>query len=90
VNGVLAKGIRSTITIPAGQIGNDRALQIVNERWYSDELGMPVKTSNSDPRFGTTTYELRNINRAAPDPALFQIPADYSLTDSKAMFRELK
>jgi hypothetical protein len=90
VNGVLAKGTRSTITIPAGQIGNDRALQVINERWYSDELGMLVKTSNSDPRFGTTTYELANISRAAPDPSLFQVPADYSVTEPKTMIRELK
>ena len=90
VNGVLARGTRSTITIPAGQIGNDHALLVVDERWYSDELGMPVKTSNSDPRFGTTTFELTNISRAAPDPSLFQIPADYSVTDSKAIFRQLK
>ncbi len=87
VNGVLAKGTRSTITIPTGQIGNDRPLQVVNERWYSEELGMLIKTSNSDPRFGTTTYELTNISRAAPDPALFQVPADYSINESKAMFR---
>lgn len=90
VNGVLAKGTRSTITIPVGQIGNDHALQVVNERWYSDELGMLVKSSNSDPRFGTTTYELTNISRAAPDPSLFQIPADYSVTVSKAVIREPK
>lgn len=87
VNGVLARGTRSTVTIPAGQIGNDRALQVVNERWYSEELGMLIKSSNSDPRFGTTTYELTNISRAAPDPTLFQVPADYTLNESKAMFR---
>jgi hypothetical protein len=90
LNGVLAKGTRSTITIPVGQIGNDHALQVVDERWYSDELGMAVKSSNSDPRFGTTTYELTNISLAAPDPSLFQIPADYSTTDSKAVLRGLK
>jgi hypothetical protein len=87
VNGVLAKGTRTTINIPVGQIGNDRALQVVNERWYSDELGMIVKSSNSDPRFGTTTYELVNISRVAPDPSLFQIPADYTVNEEKAMFK---
>jgi hypothetical protein len=87
INGVVAKGTRSTITIPTGQIGNDRPLQVINERWYSEELGMLIKTSNSDPRFGTTTYELTNISRAAPDPTLFQVPADYSINESKAMFR---
>jgi len=85
VNGVLAKGTRTTITIPVGQIGNDRALQVVNERWYSDDLGMIVKSSNSDPRFGTITYELTNISRAVPDPSLFQVPADYTVNEDKAI-----
>jgi hypothetical protein len=85
VNGVLAKGTRTSINIPAGQIGNDRALEVVNERWYSDDLGMIVKSSNSDPRFGTTTYELTNISRVAPDPSLFQIPTDYTVSEDKAI-----
>jgi hypothetical protein len=34
-NGVTAQGFRTTTTIPAGQIGNDRPIQIVSERWYS-------------------------------------------------------
>ncbi|HWE48511.1 MAG TPA: hypothetical protein VG273_01905 [Bryobacteraceae bacterium] len=86
INGVLAKGTRTTINIPAGQIGNDRAIQVVNERWFSDELGMTVKSSNADPRFGTTTYELTNVNRGAPDPSLFQVPADYTVNEGKAAF----
>ena len=75
VNGVTAQGFRTTTTIPAGQIGNDRPIVIVSERWYSADLQMNVKTTNSDPRFGETTYQLTNILQAAPDPALFQIPA---------------
>jgi hypothetical protein len=76
VNGVTAQGFRTTTTIPAGQIGNDRPIQIVSERWYSPDLQMNVKTTNSDPRFGETTYQLTNILQAAPDPTLFQIPAE--------------
>jgi hypothetical protein len=87
INGVVAKGTRSTITIPAGQIGNDRALQVVNERWYSDDLVMLVKSSNSDPRFGTTEFELTNISRAAPDPSLFQVPSDYFVNEGKLQVR---
>ena len=74
INGVSAQGFRRTTTIPAGQIGNDRPLQIVSERWYSPELQMNVKTVNSDPRFGVTTYELTNIVQAAQDPSLFAVP----------------
>jgi hypothetical protein len=76
VNGVTAQGFRTTTTIPAGHIGNDRPIQIVSERWYSPDLHMNVKTTNSDPRFGETTYQLTNILQAAPDPTLFQIPAE--------------
>jgi hypothetical protein len=90
INGVTAKGTRTTIDIPAGQIGNDRAIQVVNERWYSDDLQMVVKSSNSDPRFGTTTYELTNINRAEPDPTLFQIPSDYTVKEGNAVFNTIQ
>jgi hypothetical protein len=78
VNGVTAQGTKTTMTIATGQIGNDRPIQVVSERWFSTDLQMPVKSSNSDPRFGETTYNLTNISQAAVDPSLFQIPADYT------------
>lgn len=77
VNGVLSHGTRTTETIPVGKIGNDRAISIVNERWYSDDLQMLIKSSSSDPRFGNSTYQLSNILQTSPDPSLFQIPADF-------------
>lgn len=79
VNGALAQGTRTTETIPIGKIGNDRAINIVNERWFSSDLQMLVKSTSSDPRFGDTTYQLTNIVQASPDPSLFQIPADYTI-----------
>jgi hypothetical protein len=78
LNGIYVKGARVTTTIPAGTFGNDRDLKVVNERWFSDDLKLLLKSSNSDPRFGVTTYELTNITQAAPDPALFQLPAGYT------------
>ena len=81
VNGVLAKGTRTTISIPVGEIGNDREIKVVNERWYSDELQMVVKSSNSDPRFGTTTVELTGISRLEPSASLFQVPPGYTITE---------
>ena len=79
-NGILAQGTRTTVTIPKGQIGNSRDIKVVNERWYSKDLQMIVKSVNSDPRFGTTTYDLTNIVQGA-DPSLFQIPGNYTVTD---------
>jgi hypothetical protein len=80
-NGVPAQGTRTTLTIPVGQIGNSREIKVVNERWYSADLQMTVKSINSDPRFGTTTYELKNIQRTNPDASLFQIPPDYTVME---------
>jgi hypothetical protein len=77
MDGIYVKGSRVTITIPAGTIGNDHDLKVINERWYSDDLKLLVKSINSDPRFGTTTYEITNVSQSAPDPSLFQPPSDY-------------
>jgi hypothetical protein len=78
VNGVTATGTRETRTIPVGAIGNDHPLEIVDERWFSSDLQVLVRSVNSDPRFGDTTYQLSNIVRGMQDPSLFQIPGDYS------------
>ncbi|HUB81877.1 MAG TPA: hypothetical protein VMB03_23925 [Bryobacteraceae bacterium] len=85
VNGVMASGTRKTRVIPAGAIGNDRDLQLVDESWFSNDLQAIVKSVSSDPRFGETTYQLTNIVRAAQDPALFQIPPDYAISDRPAL-----
>ena len=90
VNGVMAQGSRNTQVIPAQSIGNDRELQVVDEHWFSTDMQMLVKSVNSDPRFGETTYQLTNIVRGGQDPTLFQVPADYnSSTDMKLDFQPI-
>jgi hypothetical protein len=81
IEGVEAEGTRTTITIPAGEIGNERAIEIVSERWYSPELQLVVMTRHSDPRLGETTYKLTNINRAEPAKSLFEVPAGYTVKE---------
>jgi hypothetical protein len=81
IEGVAAEGTRTTFTIAAGKIGNERPIVTVNERWYSQELQTVVMTKNSDPRMGETTYRLTNIDRSEPDPSLFQVPADYTVEE---------
>lgn len=91
VEGVSAVGTKTTITIPAGQIGNERAIEIVDERWFSSDLQTMVMTRHSDPRSGESVYRLTNINRAEPDHSLFEVPADYTLRDDQPMmFRTQK
>jgi hypothetical protein len=78
LNGVLVKGSRATQIIPPGAIGNDREIKVVTERWFSDDLKVLVKSVTNHPMLGVTTYELTNIVQAQPDPALFQVPFDYT------------
>ncbi len=79
MNGIIASGTRVTHSIPAGTIGNSQALDTVRETWMADDLKVPVMTKVTDPRFGTTTMELTNINRSQPDSPLFQVPSDYTV-----------
>jgi C4-type Zn-finger protein len=81
IEGVNAVGTRTTITIPAGQIGNERAIEIVDERWFSPDLKTIVMTRHTDPRAGETVYRLTNINRAEPDHSLFEVPGDYTIRE---------
>jgi hypothetical protein len=81
IEGVHAKGRRETQTIPVGQIGNDRAIQIVSEVWYSDDLQTIVLSKHSDPRVGDSEYRLTNISRAEPARSLFELPAGYTLKE---------
>lgn len=81
IEGVMAEGTRTVVTIPAGQIGNERPIEIVSERWYSPELQAVVMSSNSDPRMGTTTYRLTGISRAEPPRSLFEVPPDYKMME---------
>jgi len=79
INGVAAEGTRITRTIAAGQIGNDKPLSIVFERWYSPDLQVVVKSTRTDPRFGTTTYTLNSVQRTEPAASLFAVPSGYTV-----------
>ena len=83
IEGVSAEGTRSTITIPAGEIGNTLPLEIIDETWYSHELQTMLMTRHRDPRSGETTYRLTNLSRSEPDRSLFEVPAGYDVQEGK-------
>jgi hypothetical protein len=81
IEGVEAEGARITHTIPAGAMGNERAIEFFQERWHSKELEMDLMTKWFDPRVGETTNRLTNLNRSEPDASLFQPPPDYTIRE---------
>jgi len=82
IEGVMAEGTRSTITIPVGRIGNDRPLEVVSERWYSPDLQVVVLSKHHDPFSGENVYRLTGISRTEPPASMFEIPADYRITEA--------
>ena len=84
IEGVPADGRRTTITIPAGQAGNDQPIVTVVENWYSPDLQTTVLSKHSDPRVGETVTRLTNIGRGEPSHTLFEAPADYKIDESTA------
>jgi hypothetical protein len=87
INGISAQGTRFTRTIPAGQAGNAKPIVITNERWYSPDLQMVIKTVRNDPRFGETAYTVTNIQKQEPAAALFAVPSDYTVKQGGARGR---
>jgi hypothetical protein len=84
IAGVRTTGRRLTTTIPPGRVGNDRPMQIIDERWESDELKILILARHTDPRTGVIEYQLTNIRRAEPPPDLFEVPQDYATDPTTA------
>jgi hypothetical protein len=83
INGIQAEGVRVTRTIPAGEMGNEKPISVVTERWYSPDLQVAVMTVHTDPMMGTVTTKLSNVIQGAPDASLFQVPSDYTVQGGK-------
>jgi len=83
IEGLRAEGTRTTMTVPAGAVGNALPIDVVSERWFSPELQVVLMTRRADPRFGETIYRLTNIVRSEPSPDLFEVPPDFRIEDMK-------
>jgi len=79
IEGVTAKGTRTTTVIPAGAIGNELPITVTLEEWLSPDLKVLVMTKHADPRSGETTYRLTGITRGEPDLSLFELPAGVTI-----------
>ncbi len=85
IEGVEAEGVRTITTIPTGDIGNERPIEMIYEKWFSKDLQLVVMSKHSDPRFGEQIYRLTNIVRSEPDPSLFEVPNGYRVLSQPAV-----
>jgi hypothetical protein len=81
MEGVFVTGVRTTRTIPVGQVGNEKPITIVTEVWTSPDLKTIVYSKRSDPRTGEQIFQLTGISRNEPDPSLFTVPTDFKVLE---------
>jgi hypothetical protein len=84
IEGFTASGIRSSNTIPAGKIGNEKPMVTVNEIWWSKDLKAVLVSIYDDPQYGRRIMRLANIQVGEPDSQLFKIPPDYMVREFPA------
>jgi len=75
IEGIEFEGARTTTTSD-----EQPSLVAVDELWMSKELGLIGLLKHSGPD-SEMTSRIQNVDRTAPDPALFVIPADYRIRD---------
>jgi hypothetical protein len=80
--GFRARGTRVITTLPAGQIGNDRPIDIISEQWFSPELEVVMRSMHRDPWAGEFTTTVTKISRGDQPAALFEIPERYRIIDA--------
>jgi len=80
--GFRATGTRVITTLPAGQIGNDRPIDIVSEQWFSPELEVVMRSLHRDPWAGEFTTTVIRISRGDQPATLFEIPERYKVIDA--------
>lgn len=90
IEGVECDGTRETLTIEAGQIGNERAIQTVTERWYSPKLQQDVLRKTTDPRFGEMTFRLTRVVQGEQPRSLFEVPSDYKVEEGRSTLQFIR
>jgi hypothetical protein len=80
--GFRARGTRVITTLPAGQIGNDRPIDIVSEQWFSPELELVMRSMHHDPWAGEFTTSIIRVSRGDQPTSLFEVPLPYKIIDA--------
>jgi len=88
VGGIKAEGKLRSYEIPAGALGNRNPIVVSDETWTAPDLQVTVYTKHSDPRSGDVVFRLENVRREEPAAALFAVPADYTVREPGARWRD--
>lgn len=90
IEGVTVEGTRISFEIPAGQIGNQKPMEVVTENWFSPELQMMIMSRHTDPIAGEHLFRLTNIKREEQPADLFRVPAGFRVEGTRQPRHEEK
>lgn len=82
IDGAEARGRRTTITTPAGMIGNSEPLVSTHETWLAVSIKpyrLVLRQIDDDPDGGKTTREVTSLNLNEPDESVFLPPQGYEI-----------
>jgi len=84
VQGQDVNGVRETLAVNAGVMGNEHPLISTREFWYAVPLQTNLLTVRKDALHGDYTLRLIDLNVGEPDPELFKVPGGFVVTDKRA------
>jgi hypothetical protein len=85
--GITVTGTTRTMTYPIGsKMGNDRPVANSEETWTSPQLGLVVYSQQADFYGRVSTFTLKDLSVAEPDPSLLQVPPGYKIIDESGPF----
>lgn len=81
LSGVETSGLRYTFIVPAQSSGTGNAVEVTDEYWYSQDLGINILVTHHDPRTGVQTVAITSLSREEPEASLFEIPSGFKVVD---------
>ncbi|MBB6142679.1 hypothetical protein HNQ77_000617 [Silvibacterium bohemicum] len=79
IAGLQVHGVSITQTLTAAESGTGQQVTVTNEYWYSEALRLNLVTKHNDPRTGSLTMTVTQIDRHEPSAALFGVRANYRM-----------
>jgi hypothetical protein len=55
------------------------------EFWYAPDLGLNLYATSKAPNASTQAPRVSELSRAEPDPAMFQIPPNFTVEDHRQL-----
>jgi hypothetical protein len=82
IYGLNVVGTRETVAFRGGWPAEEWQVTI-QEFWYSPDLGVNLSAASKVPIAGTHSVRVSELSRAEPDPAMFHIPAYFTVEDHR-------